>query len=566
MKKLIFITVVSLLVFWNCMSQQVFITGTGDTVIITPRIISITTNDVIFKPYKPPIPPDPNPVNAFHVASNGNDANSGSLSAPWKTIAKINGRTFAAGDNILLRRGDMWREQLTIPASGITIGAYGTGAKPIINGADIKTGWVQGYTNVNGNIWGTSSMEKSMVVINGIIYEETAGLNQLTSPNKYFIKKASTPDSVYVYSTVDPDNLVAEVSKRYFCIATNSLFNSKKNVTIDGIEVRYAARAGIYFEGPSANPSTVFNGNSVVKNCLAYANREFGMCHVDHYDNILFEDCEANFNGNGLYSWEADEGTFRRCSTANQIHYEGITAFTDGGAIQGYRSDNWIVENCYSINDYDAIHIDCGGVAANGIMRYNKVFNSRAGNPNTPTMGVGTSGAGSKIQIYYNLLVNGASAALECYSTMQGKVEFYNNTIYIKAGSGTDGTVYLKNGANFTFKNNIITREGAARGFHTVLYPQMSVNDYNVYWNYPPVTTNQFYYQRYYATIHAWRIGTGQDMNSLVVDPMFINRISDWSLQAGSPAINKGVNVGLTKDINGNPIVGLPDCGAFEKQ
>ncbi len=32
------------------------------------------------------------------------------------------------------------------------------------------------------------------------------------------------------------------------------------------------------------------------------------------------------------------------------------------------------------------------------------------------------------------------------------------------------------------------------------------------------------------------------------------------------PAINAGTDVGLTKDINGNPIVGDPDIGAYEFQ
>jgi len=537
--------------------QQTFITDKGDTVIITPRIVNITVNDVFIKPFKPPVVIPPT-TGTYYISALGNDTNNGtSITTPWKTISRLNGGNFT-DKTILLRRGDMWREQLTIPSSNITIGAYGTGAKPIINGADLKTGWAQ----VSPNIWGTAGPAHAMVVIGGIIYSEVTAIDQLTSASKYFIKLASTPDSLFVYSAADPNTLITEVSKREYCIATSG--NSKQNVTIDGIEVRYAGRAGIYFEGPGAATSNSFNGNSVVKNCMAYANRSFGMVHVDHYDNVLFEDCQANYNGNGLYSWEADEGTFRRCSTANQIHYDYATGFTDGGGIQGYRSDNWLVENCVSTRDYDAIHIDCGGVAANGIIRYNKIFDSRAGSPNTPTMGVGSSGAGSKIQIYYNLLVNGASAALECYSLMNGKVEFYNNTIYLKAGTGTDGSVYLKNGDNFSFKNNIIAREGPARGFHTVLYPQMSVNDYNIYFNYPPVSITQFYFTRNYTSLAAWRTATGQDINSIMADPLFVNRVSDWSLQAGSPAINKGVNVGLIKDINGNPIIGLPDAGCYE--
>ncbi|MEQ1677775.1 MAG: choice-of-anchor Q domain-containing protein [Chitinophagaceae bacterium] len=41
----------------------------------------------------------------------------------------------------------------------------------------------------------------------------------------------------------------------------------------------------------------------------------------------------------------------------------------------------------------------------------------------------------------------------------------------------------------------------------------------------------------------------------------------DFRLQAASPAINKGVNAGVTTDLDGKPRpVGLPDLGCFEKQ
>jgi len=41
---------------------------------------------------------------------------------------------------------------------------------------------------------------------------------------------------------------------------------------------------------------------------------------------------------------------------------------------------------------------------------------------------------------------------------------------------------------------------------------------------------------------------------------------SDYRLTASSPAINAGVDVGLTTDFLGNPIKGLPDIGAYEFQ
>jgi len=64
----------------------------------------------------------------------------------YKTIADVNLKSFAPGDNIYFRKGQTWRETLTIPSSGtlghpITFGAYGEGEKPIIDGSDSISTW-----------------------------------------------------------------------------------------------------------------------------------------------------------------------------------------------------------------------------------------------------------------------------------------------------------------------------------------------------------------------------------------------------------------------------------------
>ena len=119
----------------------------------------------------------------YYVSSSGNDANNGtSITTSWRTIAKINNSTFLPGDFILFRRGDTWREQLIIPSSGlagnpITFSAYGNGAKPIINGADIITNWVSAGTN----IWSIASppLGRAMVIVDDSIYAETSSIATL---------------------------------------------------------------------------------------------------------------------------------------------------------------------------------------------------------------------------------------------------------------------------------------------------------------------------------------------------------------------------------------------------
>ena len=86
----------------------------------------------------------------YFSQSTGNDSTGdGSESTPWQTITKINDTSFSAGDNIYLKAGDTWtigsgESGIYVDYAGnseneITITAYGTGAKPIID-ASAQTG------------------------------------------------------------------------------------------------------------------------------------------------------------------------------------------------------------------------------------------------------------------------------------------------------------------------------------------------------------------------------------------------------------------------------------------
>lgn len=87
----------------------------------------------------------------FFVSNTGSDAADGFTTATaWQTVAKVNSSA-TAGSVVNFQRGGEWREQLIFPANGITIDAYGSGNKPIINAADPKTTWTSeslgtGYT------------------------------------------------------------------------------------------------------------------------------------------------------------------------------------------------------------------------------------------------------------------------------------------------------------------------------------------------------------------------------------------------------------------------------------
>ena len=79
----------------------------------------------------------------YYVDSrNGNDGNSGiSQDFPWKLIGKVNASQFQPGDQVLFKRGEIWRETLSPQSAGVAdnpikFGAYGTGLNPTISGAN----------------------------------------------------------------------------------------------------------------------------------------------------------------------------------------------------------------------------------------------------------------------------------------------------------------------------------------------------------------------------------------------------------------------------------------------
>lgn len=88
------------------------------------------------------------PVSSTYYVSStsGDDEAAGTdASTPWRSLARVNAHRFAPGDRILLRAGEVFAGQLRLSSSGragrpITIGRYGAGPKPLIDGSAIAGG------------------------------------------------------------------------------------------------------------------------------------------------------------------------------------------------------------------------------------------------------------------------------------------------------------------------------------------------------------------------------------------------------------------------------------------
>jgi len=189
-------------------------------------------------------------------ATNGNDSNDGlSPGTAWKTIAKVNSQTLSPGDSVLFKRGEVWREQLTVPSSGnagapITFGAYGTGEKPEINGADVITGW----SVYSGNIYVANvSSEVTQLFVDG---EKQTLARWPNSGWQNIDANSSNNTSLYSESLTQPDNYwvgaTIAVKTAVTCIAVKTVVsNSGLTITWDNeAENGPAAKDyGFYLEG-----------------------------------------------------------------------------------------------------------------------------------------------------------------------------------------------------------------------------------------------------------------------------------------------------------------------------
>jgi hypothetical protein len=190
-------------------------------------------------------------------SSSGSDSNSGTSSASaWKTIAKVNGSTFAAGDSILLKRGDVWNESLVPPSSGatgnpITFDAYGTGAAPNLTGyyAVPSSAWV----NVTGNAW-KALIPSSYTAINFCLFgsvwgqKVSFGTANLTAQWDFYLSGTY----VYVYSVGNPSTYYpgAVVPMALSNVPLVNV-NGKSWLTFQHLLVNWFDDYGVYVQGTS---------------------------------------------------------------------------------------------------------------------------------------------------------------------------------------------------------------------------------------------------------------------------------------------------------------------------
>ncbi len=318
----------------------------------------------------------------------------------------------------------------------------------------------------------------------------------------------------------------------------------------------------------------------------------FGIYDGNHY--FTWDNCIIEYVRTGIYTVSNTDNAPSYCTVRNCIVREcgtsdhvAPTGDYHGIAFQGGH-DNLIEKNEVYQSDLGiGFYLDENMNFYNNIVRFNYVHDlTMYGTAN----GLHFSGdadidlSNKKVtgnKCYYNVLIgNGKYKSRGIYAKYD--IECYNNVVYgFDWGIVSTYTNNGKNPSSIIMKNNIIMNSGTyhiffdASGCPPGTYTIES--DCNLCY---PISGDQFYLKDLGSpnnlTFSEWqnlsRPGCTFDPNSLTSDPKFTNatgsysKDTDFQLQSASPAIDKGIDVGLTQDYQGTQIhLGFaPDIGAFE--
>jgi len=453
-------------------------------------------------------------------ATGGDDSNDGlSPANAWKTMEKARTMmgSYEPGDSILFKRGEVWTgadenlpiDQFRITCSGseeggyITFGAYGSGNLPRFEEIIVNT-YATGIKYVKIEYWEVSGSPPGT---NNGINVQSQGANHIIVQH---CKVSGTSNN-------------------------GIMFRSTDTFTINNCTIWGTPNSGIVVYGDP----TYHASNGIISNNTITAGSD---CITLHHDssgypigsNHILEDNVASGCAEQAYD----------ITSGNNITLINNEGFGNGASSMtiAHGASNVLVDGFYSHDDNGGISVGTStNVKVIRSLFYNNVYSFQMGHGNT-----------TNFEAYHNTIVHGPDrgSVVDISNVDNVKGAYFKNNIFTSTENQSGRYVrFLVNATpestNSVFENNIWWRpDGGLTGDNRLWYIDGEGTDGIL------------------LDFDGWqeRFPDERFVDPELVDPQNGN----FRLQAGSPAIDTGLDLGLTHDRDGNPITGIPDIGAYE--
>lgn len=304
----------------------------------------------------------------YYISPTGNDSNNGTSSgAPLKTIAGLNAKNISTGSIVLFERGGVYRTSDPLDLkSNVKVGAYGTGAKPVISGSVKNYAENTVWTSDDGTIWQTDIGAED---IGGVVFNGGASIGN----RKSNVKSMLTNGDYYydleggiLYLFLDQNKPSAyfdsiDVSTTEHLIYQNK-DNTVSNVTIQNIEFAHSALTMVDFHKCSSITISgckfSFGGGAMDNEGIRYGN---GIQLWNSIDTASITNC---------YFYQIYDAAFTIQGHTDHNSYRNVTFSNNLVECTSYNVEIW----CYNLdgsNDgYQATAVIDDVIFSNNLFRY----------------------------------------------------------------------------------------------------------------------------------------------------------------------------------------------------
>lgn len=546
-------------------------------------------------------------------ASLGNDlTGDGSTFSPYRTLAVLSTLSYNIPTIIYLKRGGVWHEPLAIPASNITLDAYGTGALPKIDGSRQVFNWVSLGAGIYSTVVNLASGEAlgnltengvmmSFVPWNTNIATTFSGaaygsFSFVYATNTLYIKTTNTPAFATYLASVQLRGIYAQdrtdITIKNVDVARFSLhgieFNHCVRCSVTGVTLENIGGA-VIGANTSAPPDYLYAGNGIDYSNSSTDGQVSNVTVTDIFDSCLA--VEVYQSNNTASSITLENAQLARCgfagvelsvlsnlgtninSAINNVTVKNVTVNSAGKGWSGRRYGTTghgmrIVadQNAGTMSAISVQTSTVSGSAGDGIQiggevglvdlhRINSSLNAGRGinvlDATATTLALKLSSS-----LIYNNTGNGVS-----YNAPAGAgLQAYHNTFY---NNGTINLAVYGQSNLADIRNNLFSSSAPMTYLFADTAPTNPMIDHNCYTN----TTNMFGYSgTAYSSVAAFNAATGFEANGIGGTVGLTNPASGiFTLQASSACIGLGDSTdGVTEDYSGASFATPPSSGAYE--